>query len=348
MSFDKIPKKGNRKFKSNIWSFYNRKDNGGICKICGKEFNIQEGSTTNMWNHLRRKHKEQLSAFKENRLHNNNLTFQDISNGRLSLNKNNSSSSETTVFPVSGSVTCMDKNGQTYYIFPVSAESLQSSDIKIDSFETIPTIIEAESVQTVCIAEDELFHMPVVETEPIQSMTVVEDEAVQNISVTEAGPVQNISLTEVETIQNIPATETKPVLKSSVKESNSVIGNVPSIELNCEDASVPEETGTSKSSTPIVQICHAYSKSNSPKKSVTYSTNPTCERLSIDGKTKLNRASHFEPVHAVKSNSNNRNDPSHCLAEYLASMLRKIPKKHCIQLQNQIISMICKEYSKFL
>lgn len=53
MSKDKDNKR--KRKKSNCWLFYTKTEKGGACKLCQKEI-ISNGNTTNLLNHLKRKH----------------------------------------------------------------------------------------------------------------------------------------------------------------------------------------------------------------------------------------------------------------------------------------------------
>ncbi|GFT99223.1 BED-type domain-containing protein [Nephila pilipes] len=69
-----------RKFKrSQCWHFYEKTPGGGFCKLCQKEILTQAGGTTNLRNHLRRRHGELWFACMENRLDTDTLTMLDHS-----------------------------------------------------------------------------------------------------------------------------------------------------------------------------------------------------------------------------------------------------------------------------
>ncbi|GIX84458.1 BED-type domain-containing protein [Caerostris extrusa] len=77
----KFEERGKGGPKSQSWGFFTRTQKGGICRICDKEVNLRNGSTTNFRNHLRRKHEEFWNACMERRL---DLKTLNISERRIS------------------------------------------------------------------------------------------------------------------------------------------------------------------------------------------------------------------------------------------------------------------------
>ncbi|CAL1270676.1 unnamed protein product [Larinioides sclopetarius] len=63
--------------RSACWHFYDKTPGGGFCRICQKEILTQAGGTTNLRNHLRRRHGELWTATMENRLDPSTLSITD-------------------------------------------------------------------------------------------------------------------------------------------------------------------------------------------------------------------------------------------------------------------------------
>ena len=70
-----------KRAKSNVWDYFEKLSNSSIkCKECLKQLTFS-GNTTNLWDHLKRKHRS-----KDNLANNNDLSVVDCENAEIEEN----------------------------------------------------------------------------------------------------------------------------------------------------------------------------------------------------------------------------------------------------------------------
>ncbi|GFS63017.1 BED-type domain-containing protein [Trichonephila inaurata madagascariensis] len=181
-----------RKFKrSQCWHFYDKTPGGGFCKLCQKEILTQAGGTTNLRNHLRRKHGELWFACMENRLDTQTLTMLDQSVSEIDKDSYSIGAEET----VNGE----EENGSVHTL-----QAYRSEDGG--------TLIYLHAVPD----DDSVVNFPP-EVSPASSVTVTNGETESNEIDKETSDSYNPKSQKSEDVKEMASVPSKSCINSNVK-----------------------------------------------------------------------------------------------------------------------------------
>ncbi|KAF8787939.1 hypothetical protein HNY73_009487 [Argiope bruennichi] len=137
--------------RSACWLFYDKTPGGGFCRVCHKEILTQAGGTTNLRNHLRRKHGELWTATMENRLDPSTLTINDRryaghADGAAPSEEETSEHVPEPSTAVHTIQAYRDVNGTTFLYLQPATDGETSVQIQNAQFQ--PVVASSESITT--------------------------------------------------------------------------------------------------------------------------------------------------------------------------------------------------------
>ncbi|XP_055941899.1 uncharacterized protein LOC129971946 isoform X1 [Argiope bruennichi] len=292
--------------RSACWLFYDKTPGGGFCRVCHKEILTQAGGTTNLRNHLRRKHGELWTATMENRLDPSTLTINDRRYaGHI--------------------VTETVGNEITLNIVKAPQEPAQDKPVDFSFITNADGAAPSE--------EETSEHVP----EPSTAVHTI--QAYRDVNGTTFLYLQ--PATDGETSVQIQNAQFQPVVASS--ESITTNGEIVSVAIQ-KEPSAPEvqaadsEAQTQEEATPR-RVVHApvknYQGSSAPARAaVRQAHRPSPVKTSPASNSYNNNYNSY------------KEDSYEAFGKYIASMLRNLPAKSACKLQGEIVNWILKEQIK--
>ncbi|GBM35370.1 hypothetical protein AVEN_181480-1 [Araneus ventricosus] len=135
--------------RSACWHFYDKTPGGGFCRICQKEILTQAGGTTNLRNHLRRRHGELWIATMENRLDPSTLSITDrrsesLGEGIAPSEEEPSEAVTETSSAVHTIQAYRDVNGTTFLYLHPAPEG--ETGVQVQNAQFQPVVASSESI----------------------------------------------------------------------------------------------------------------------------------------------------------------------------------------------------------